>query len=138
MHIMKEDVIWRHHLTTPQQRLQIFIKYSKCFRGAIVDISTFKSEFRNSYFLWQFHSNNCSYSLTLSWRRPLSHRNQSIDLQSKSMDWFLYDNGLRHERVKYSKYICKGDFRNSAVISGYCSFCEQLLLRGSIWNIKFL
>ena len=27
-------------------------------------------------------------------------RNQSIDLQSKSMDWFLYNNGLRHERVK--------------------------------------
>ena len=29
----------------------------------------------------------------------LSYRNQSIDLQSKSFDWFLYDNGLRHERV---------------------------------------
>ena len=39
--------------------------------------------------------------LTLSWRRPLSYRNQSIDLQSKSMDWFLYGNGLRHERVKH-------------------------------------
>ena len=39
--------------------------------------------------------------LTLSWRRPLSYRNQSIDLPRKSMDWFLYDNGLRHERVKY-------------------------------------
>ena len=38
--------------------------------------------------------------LTLSWRRPLSYRNQSIDLGSKSMDWLLYDNGLRHERVK--------------------------------------
>ena len=38
--------------------------------------------------------------LTLSWRRPLSYRNQSIDLLSKSMDWFLHDNGLRHERVK--------------------------------------
>ena len=38
-------------------------------------------------------------SLTLSWRRLLSYRNQSIDLQSKSVDWFLYDNGLRHERV---------------------------------------
>ena len=38
--------------------------------------------------------------LTLSWRRPLSYRNQSIDLRSKSMDWFLYHNGLRHERVK--------------------------------------
>ena len=37
---------------------------------------------------------------TLSWRRPLSYRNQSTDLQCKSMDWFLYDNGSRHERVK--------------------------------------
>ena len=37
--------------------------------------------------------------VTLSWRRPLSYRNQSIDLRSKSLDWFLYDNGLRHERV---------------------------------------
>ena len=39
------------------------------------------------------------YNLTLSWRRPLSNRNQSIDLRSKSMDWFLYDNGLCLERV---------------------------------------
>ena len=37
--------------------------------------------------------------LTLSWRKPLSYRNQSTDLQSKSIDWFLYNNGLRHERV---------------------------------------
>ena len=40
--------------------------------------------------------------LTLSWRRPLSYRNQFIDLQRKSVDWFLYDNGLRHERVNLS------------------------------------
>ena len=39
------------------------------------------------------------WTLALSWRRPL-YRNQSIDLASKSLDWFLYDNGLRHERVK--------------------------------------
>ena len=38
---------------------------------------------------------------TLSWRRPLSYRKQSIDLLHKSMDWFLYDNGLRHERVNF-------------------------------------
>ena len=38
-------------------------------------------------------------ALALSCRRPLSYRNQSIDLQSKSMDWFLYDNDLRLERV---------------------------------------
>ena len=37
--------------------------------------------------------------LTLSWRRLLSYRNQFIDLLRKSMDWFLYDNRLRHERV---------------------------------------
>ena len=37
--------------------------------------------------------------LTLSWRRPLSYRNQSLDLLCKLMDWFLYDIGLCHERV---------------------------------------
>ena len=30
----------------------------------------------------------------------LSFRNQSTDLQSKSMEWFLYDTDLRHKRVK--------------------------------------
>ena len=43
------------------------------------------------------------FYLTLSWRRPLSYRNQSIDLKSKSMDWLLYDNVLRHERVNMRK-----------------------------------
>ena len=38
--------------------------------------------------------------LTLSWRRPFSYRKQSIYLFRKSMDWFLYDNGVRHEKVK--------------------------------------
>ena len=28
-----------------------------------------------------------------------THRNQSIDLLRKSMDWFIYDKDLRHERV---------------------------------------
>ena len=42
------------------------------------------------------------FFLTLSWRRSLSYRNQSFDSRSKSMDWFLYDNGLRHERVNKS------------------------------------
>ena len=38
---------------------------------------------------------------------PLSYRNQSIDLQSKIMDWFLYDRDLRHERVNSSLFtIC--------------------------------
>ena len=35
----------------------------------------------------------------------LSHRNQITDLPYKSMDWFLYDKDLRHERIikKYTK-----------------------------------
>ena len=37
--------------------------------------------------------------LTLSWRRPLSYKKQFIDLQSKSVDCFLYNGGLLHERV---------------------------------------
>ena len=37
--------------------------------------------------------------LTFSWQRSLSYRKQAIDLQSISMDWFLYDRDLRHERV---------------------------------------
>ena len=40
-------------------------------------------------------------TLTLLWRRSLSYRNQSIDLQSKSMDWFLYDSYLRHEKLNW-------------------------------------
>ena len=44
--------------------------------------------------------NHQSSLLTLSWQGPLSYRNQSIDLQSKSMDWFLCDNDPPHERVK--------------------------------------
>ena len=35
----------------------------------------------------------------------LSHRNQTTDLPYKSMDWFLYDKDLLHERIikKYTK-----------------------------------
>ena len=36
--------------------------------------------------------------LNLSWRRLL-YRNQSTNVQTKSMDWFLYDKNRRYERV---------------------------------------
>ena len=45
---------------------------------------------------WKQTKEKLGNALTLSWRRPLSYRNQSID-------WFLYDNGLRHERAKCAK-----------------------------------
>ena len=34
--------------------------------------------------------------------RSLLYRIQSNDLLCKSIDWFLYDRDLRHERVKFS------------------------------------
>ena len=37
---------------------------------------------------------------THSWWKSLSYRNQTIDLLCKSVDWFLYDRNLRHDRVK--------------------------------------
>ena len=35
-----------------------------------------------------------------SFIKSLSCRNQSFDLLYKSMDWFLYNRDLRHERIK--------------------------------------
>ena len=43
--------------------------------------------------------------LSLLWWRPLSYRNQSIDLLCRSMDWFLCDTDFRHERVKLNLTI---------------------------------
>ena len=48
----------------------------------------------------------CWNCLTLSWRSSLSYQNQSIDLLCNSMDWFLYDRDLRHERVKCTSALC--------------------------------
>ena len=39
-------------------------------------------------------------------------------LQSKSMDWFLYDNGLRHERVKY--FTLTQHIENQAMKESFC------------------
>ena len=61
--------------------------------------------------------------LTLSRRRPLSYRKQSIDLLRKSMNWFLYDNSLRLERVKCS---CRG-FRCSNIRSHPVVFSKNVL-----------
>ena len=44
--------------------------------------------------------------LTLLWRRSLSNRNQTFDFWSKSVDWFLYDRDLHHERVNALLLAC--------------------------------
>ena len=40
-------------------------------------------------------------------KKVLSYKNQSIDLQSKLKDWFLYDRNFGHERVKGMNYPTK-------------------------------
>ena len=44
--------------------------------------------------------------LNLSWQGSLLYKDQSIDLQNKSMDWFLYDKRLCHERVNALLSAC--------------------------------
>ena len=58
-------------------------------------------------------------ALTLSWRRLLSYKNQSIDLLRKSVDWFLYDNGLRHERVKGKVDISLTFLKGYTILEAY-------------------
>ena len=50
---------------------------------------------------WKQNTGLWWVTLTLSWRRSLSSRNQSIGLLCKSMDWFPYDNDHHHQRVKH-------------------------------------
>ena len=58
---------------------------------------------------------NSKGPLSFSWRRSLSYRNQSTDLQSKSMDWFLNDRDIRHERAnKILSLIDSGDMISEA------------------------
>ena len=100
------------------------IENNICSRNIVKTFSDFTTNFPVNMFLFGVRKNICtapfldaqelhSWStlkanvciflniyFTLSLRNPLSYRNQSIDLLLKSMDWFLYDNGLRNERVK--------------------------------------
>ena len=70
------------------------------------------------------------FLLTLSWRRPLSYRNQCIDLGSKSMDWFLCDKGLRHERAN------KNHFTVTGRTTGHPSWASRFLSKQEFWDLN--
>ena len=65
-------------------------------------------EIKNYFGLFCISFLSCT-TLTFSWQRSLSCRNQSINLQSNlqinTMDWFLYDRDLCHKRVKTDPQI---------------------------------
>ena len=79
--------------------------------------------------------------LTLSWRRPLSYRNQFIDLLRKLIDWFVYDNGHRHERVNYFLKSSIFDVWLSSdcvTHSNFCKYviCSKIFITFVIWCKK--
>ena len=80
--------------------------YCDFFRNTYFEVNMLKaaSDFLKQLQRWAAAS-ELSVLLTLSRRRSLSYRNHSIDLRSKSMDWFLCDYGLRLERVKFRYLI---------------------------------
>ena len=82
-----------NHLSFPSSKirrnlrgLSYFWIYYWVLNSAPFSPRIIRTHRQNSLLVWS------EIQLTLSWRRPL---------QRKSMDWFLYDNGLRHERVKW-------------------------------------
>ena len=95
----------------------------------------------------------CSNFINLLWRRPLSHRNKSIDLLRILMDWFLYDIDLRHKRVKdeilaraltfwlfdfLTNYIVRTCFYTAQKIKFsikdfFCK-CDQIRRKHRIWS----
>ena len=72
---------------TDQKNLRIWILFTQCLILQHLFVVNFRGVLRTL--------------LTLSWRRSLSYKNQPIDLHCKSVDWFLYERDLRHERVKH-------------------------------------
>ena len=67
--------------------------------------------------------------LALSWWKSLSYRSQSIDLFCQSMDWFLDDSDLRHERVKVSILVCLSPFWGHSILLWNISSWARLWLK---------
>ena len=73
----------------------------------------------------------------ISWRRPLSYRNQSIDSLGKPMDWFLYDNGLRYERDNNDSWMNRSTKWIPWIIWSCCSdFFQKSPLRDTVIEIR--
>ena len=108
-HIWKLFHIWEWKIRVPSPNATSNLRDSMVFwnswgsRSILIQLKiwfNFKGKFRAHPLLTL---KSIEFLLTLSRRRPLSYRNQSIHLLRKSMDWFLYDNSIRLERVKNMK-----------------------------------
>ena len=82
------------------------------------------NSFMVNVLIWQFHNSNCSYSLITV-----------IFYKSNCKHLYLQ---MRLWKATFSKELLFRSTYSLNFLSNYCSFWEQLLLRRSIWNIKFL
>ena len=64
---------------------------------AVLSYTDDTDDMKNACYMKSYDQSEAT-PLTLSWWRSISYRNQPIDLQSKFMDWFLYDREPRNER----------------------------------------
>ena len=75
----------------------------------------------------------------VKWRRFLSYRNQSTHLQSISLDWFLYDRDLCHERVHWNLVTClQRKFVKQFTSYLFLPRFKNLLSGGSQFNRKIV
>ena len=60
-----------------------------------------------------------------------------MDLYCKSMDWFLYDRVLRHERVKNKRYVTLNTFYVTLkILLMSAVICKQLLcMKTRLYNL---
>ena len=73
--------------------------------------------------------------LTLSWRKPLSYRNQPIDLQSKSMNWFLCAASVMKELNPFVAMIVR--VKNSNIFTHLFNLIRDFQGRSSLPNLWF-
>ena len=82
-------------------------------------------------------------SLTLSWRRSLTNRNLPIDFPFKSVNWFIYDSVLHHERVNGKLHFLCSELSLTHFITKILLYCNifsipQAVTRSCSVKKKFL
>ena len=99
--------------------LNLTCKHQKTFGksyGALVQQLT---QHHNFIFRQSLNSGSAQNQILLAlcsrYGRSLSYRNQSNDLQNKSMDWFLYD---RDSKISGSQYFAKEIHHHNHVFRG--------------------
>ena len=93
---------WHHHdVIFESNLLPVLVSQCHMFGNVLHFIALLLTQFTRKKFLTNVHQNIC-LQLTLSWRRPLSYRNQSIPVQRRRSPLKCY------ERIHSNVAILKG------------------------------